>query len=84
MICWICVESRRFFLQVGKVSVYIETTRVVTLVPVPEYPIHVQQPEDYDMDAQQDDDDSFLPPYNPDGTLEVCLHISLAQMYILS
>lgn len=47
---------------------------MITLVPVPEYPVHAQQPEDEDGCPNED---VFLPPYNPDGTLEVCGNYSL-------
>ena len=40
------------------------TTKMISVIPVPEYPIHG------DEDGQADED-LFLPPYNPDGTLEV-------------
>lgn len=55
--------------QVGKVSMYDEASTMITLAPVPEYPIHTQQPED-DEDENMDENE-FSPPYTPDGTLEV-------------
>ena len=56
--------------QVGKVTSYEGKTKMVTLIPLALYPIYAQA-EDLEMDAQQDED-LYLPPYNHDGTLEVC------------
>lgn len=61
-------ENMELF-QVGKVSMYDEASTMITLAPVPEYPVHTQQPED-DEDENMDENE-FLPPYTPDGTLEV-------------
>jgi len=60
-----------FSFQVGKVSIYDGVSKMITLEPVPEYPIHVQQLEDEDGSLNED---VFLPPYTSDGTLEVCGH----------
>jgi len=48
---------------------------MITLTPVPEYPIHAQKPEDDDGSL---DEDVFLPPYFSDGTLEVCRNGTLS------
>lgn len=60
-------------MQVGKVSSHDDTTKMISITPVPEYPVHVQQPEDAHEDGQPDVD-LFLPPYNSDGTLEVRMY----------
>lgn len=57
--------------RVGKVSMYDEASTMITLAPVPEYPIHTQQPEAVEDEIL--DENEFLPPYTPDGTLEVNL-----------
>ncbi|KAG0577761.1 hypothetical protein KC19_5G179500 [Ceratodon purpureus] len=62
--------------RVGKVSLHDATTKMISMIPVPEYPIHVQQPEDVDENGQpyeEPDEALFLPPYNSDGSLEVNL-----------
>lgn len=59
-----------YVVQVGKVTSFEGKTKLVTLIPVALYPIYAQA-EDIEMDAQQDED-LYMPPYNHDGTLEVC------------
>lgn len=63
------------FFQVGKVTVYDGASKMTTLIAVPEYPLHVRQSEGVEENEQQDED--LLPPYNPDGSLEVRLKYPL-------
>jgi len=56
-------------LQVGKVSGFGGSLGNLMLVPVAEYPLHEYSEDEGEEFAQQED--IYLPPYNPDGSLEV-------------
>lgn len=56
-------------MQVGKVSGFEGSLGNLMLVPVAEYPLHEYSEDEEEEFAQQED--IYLPPYNPDGSLEV-------------
>ncbi|CAK9196715.1 unnamed protein product [Sphagnum troendelagicum] len=55
--------------RVGKVSGFGGSLGNLMLVPVAEYPLHEYSEDEGEEFAQQED--IYLPPYNPDGSLEV-------------
>jgi coilin len=65
--------------RVGKVSGFEGSLGNLMLVPVAEYPLHEYSEDEGEEFAQQED--IHLPPYNPDGSLEV---VSLFLFLLLS